>query len=244
MKRLTWIEREPFFAIVESRPRPVREWQRFVFNIDCDAIYSDIPAKYAENPDDESFPSSVRRWYGQIDDRLFVVDVFYDFCPNECHIQIPFSESHEFAWQTLHDLQLLPSSICTNQTVGISNDSESRFLTVFRRDDRGFDYPIYDGASGADAESLIEFLQSNDSTIAYSLAAPEPDINWVAKEMVGDYRVQRARYNSRTSALTVACGMSERSNNDFSVHSESPEVDARRYSIRNGVVVDTTGGGT
>ncbi len=136
MERLTWIERAPFFAIVESRPRIVREWQHFGFNIDHDAIYSDIPAPYAENPDDESFPSLVRRWYGQIDDRLFVVDVFYDFYPSECHIQIPYSNSHEFAWQTLLDLQLLPTAIQTNQTVGISNDSASRIRTVFRSDRR------------------------------------------------------------------------------------------------------------
>ncbi len=238
MDRLTWIEREPFFAILKSRPRTAREWQHFGFRVDRDAIYSDIPTAYAENPDDESFPSSVRRWYGKIYGRLFVVDVFYDFGPNECYVQLPYSDSHEFAWQTLRDLQLLPPSIRTNQTVGISNDSESRIRTVFRCDDRGFDFPIYDGASDADAESLIQFLRLQDSTIAYSIGEPEPDINWVAKELVGNSRVHRVRYNSRTSALSVGCGMSKHSDNEFIVYSESPDIDNRRYSIRNGTVLD------
>jgi hypothetical protein len=238
MARLTWFERESFFALAESRPRTRREWQHFGFLIDHNSIYSDIASPYAENPDDESFPSSVRRWYGQIDDRLFVVDVFFDFYPNECHVQIPYSDSHEFAWQTLRDLQLLPPSIRTNQTVGISNDSETRIRTVFRGDDRGFDYPIYDGASDADAKSLIQFLRSQDSTIPYSIGEPEPDINWVAKELGGDSHVHRARYNSRTSALSVGCGMSKQSDNVFIVYSESPNLDSRRYSIRNGAVMD------
>ena len=238
MERMTWIEREHFFAIVKSRPRTVREWQHFGFNADHNAIYTDIPVPYVENPDDESFPSSVRRWYGQIDDRLFVVDAFVDCYLDRCYVQIPFSDLHEFAWQTLRDLVLLPSCIRTNETVGISNDSESRIRTVFRRDDRGFDYPIYDGASDGDAESLIHFLQTQNSTPVYSLGEPEPNIVWVAKELVGDSSVPRARYNSRTAALNVGCGMSEKSDNEFIVYSESPDFDARRYSIRDGIVIN------
>ena len=238
MARLTWMEREPFFAIVESRPPTVREWQYFSFNLDPDAIYSNISATYAENPDDESFPSAVRRWYGQIDQRLFVLDIFYDFYPDRCHIQIPYSETHEFAWQTLHDLNLLPPSVHTRQTIGISNDAGTRTHTVFRSDPRGFDYPIYDGESDRDAESLLNYLRSQDSRISYLIGEPEPDINWVAKELVGDSRVHRARYNSRTSAISVGCGMSEKSANEFIVYSESPGLDGRRYSIRNGNVTN------
>jgi hypothetical protein len=238
MERLTWFERNAFFTIVESRPRILREWQYFEFHVDSDAIYTDIPVPYAENPEDESFPSSVRRWYGQISDRLFVVDLYFSFYPNECHVQIPYSDSHEFAWQTLRDLHILPRSIQTHLPVGISNDSTERKRTVFRRDARGFDYPIYNGASDGDAESLVHFLQPNVSTTAYSLGEPEPDINWVAKELVGSSRVHRARYNSRTSALSVGCGMSKSSDNEFIVYSESPEFDARRYSIRAGIVIN------
>ncbi|PQO28980.1 hypothetical protein [Blastopirellula marina] len=236
MERLTWLERDPFFAIVESRPPTVREWQYFLFKIDHDAIYWDIPVVYAESPDDESFPSAVRRWYGQIDDRLFVLDVFYDLFPHECNVQIPFSESDEFAWQTLLDLQLLPKSIYTNQAVFIQNDSESRIRTVFRRDPRGFDVPIYDGVSDIDAESLLDFLRPRDSTVTYSIGASEPDINWVTEELIGNSRTLRARYNSRTSAISVGCDMAQSSDNEFVVYSESPEVDARQFWIRNGRV--------
>lgn len=236
MERLTWLERDPFFAIVESRPPTVREWQHFVFKIDHDAIYWDIPVACAESPDDESFPGPVRRWYGQIDDRLFVLDVFYNSYPGECYVGIPYSESDDFAWQTLLDLQLLPKSIYTNQAVFIQNDSESRICTVFRRDPRGFDFPIYDGVSEVDAKSLLDFLRPRDSAVTYSMGASEPDIAWVAKEVIGDSLAHRARYHSRTSAIRVGCDMSQRSDNEFIVYSESPEVDARRYWIRNGRV--------
>ncbi len=237
MGRLTWLEREQFFAIAESRPRTCRDWQCYAFDVD-NSIYSDIPTPYTENPDDDSFPSPVRRWYGRIDDRLFVVDVFFVICPNECQIWIPFSDSHKYAWQTLQDLQLLPNSIQTKGTSGISNDSKSRMRTVFRHDDRGFDYPIYDGASDDDAESLIHFLRSQDSTIVYSLGEPEPSISWVAIESSGVSRIHRARYNLRTSTISVGCEMSKESPNDFFVYSESPEHDGRRYSIRNGIVIN------
>ena len=233
MNRLSWLDREPFFAIVDARP-VTREWQYISFNINHDSICSDIPAPCTENPDDETFPSSVRRWYGQIDDRFFVLDIFYNFHPDQCHVRIPYSESHEFAWQTLLDLQLLPSSVHTNQTIGISNDSDSRTHSVFRPDPRGFCYPIYDGTSEDDASSLIDFLRIQDPSVDYSLGLPEPDINWVAKELVGDSQVHRARYNSRTSAISVACGMSQKSDNDFAVYSESPSLDGRQYLVCNG----------
>lgn len=237
MRRLTWLEREQFFEIAESRPRTCREWQCYAFDIDH-SIYSEIPSPYTENPDEDSFPSPVRRWYGRIDDQLFLIDVFFVICPNECQVWIPFSDSHEFAWQTLQDLQLLPAAIQTNRTSGISNDSKSRIRTVFRHDDRGFDYPIYDGASDDDAESLIHFLRSQDSTIVYSLGEPELSISWVPIESSGASCIHRARYTSRTSTISVGCEMSKESQNDFLIYSESPELDARRYSIRNGIVIN------
>lgn len=236
MDGLTWLDRDPFFAIVESRPRAVREWQHFAFEIDAREIYASIASRYAENPDDESFPSAVRRWYGRLGKRLFVIDVFYDFYPDQCHLQIPYSDTHQFAWQSLTDLRALPLTIRTNQTIGISNDNESRVRSVFRSDDRGFDYPIYDGTSDEDAETLLEYLHNQNLPISYSLGLPEPDINWVAKEIVAGSQVHRARYNSRTWALNVGCRMSKRSTNEFIVYSESPELDDRRYAIRDGSV--------
>jgi len=235
MRRLNWLGREAFLAIVDSRPRTVREWQYFAFEV-YEVIYSDLPTFYTENPDDESFPSSVRRWYGQIDDRQFVIDVYYDAFPNLCQVRIPYSDVCEYAWQTLLDLQLLPCSIQASQSVGISNDSGLRIRTVFRRDDRGFDSPIYNGTSETDAQTLIRFLRSQNSAIGYSLGEPEPDVNWVVIEFVGHSRIHRARYHCRTSALGVGCEMSRGSENEFVVHSESPDRDPRRFWIRNGGV--------
>jgi len=236
MGRLTWFEREALFSMHKARPRTVRACQVFGFEIDPIAIYTDILAPFAENPDDESFPSPVRRWYGQIDDRPFAVDVFHQVRPNECRLQIPYSDSHDFLWQSMFDLQVLPNSIRTKQPICISNDSESRALSVFRHDDLGFDYPIYDGVSDEDAQALFHYLREQSPNIQYSLALPDLDITWVAKEIVGDSRVHRARYNSRTSALRVGCEMSSHSNNEFIVYSESADVDHRRYTIFKGIV--------
>lgn len=238
MENSTWLARERFFAIAESRPRIKRIWQHFIFDIDANAIYTDIPTPYVEDPDDESFAGPVRRWYGAIHERLFVVDLHFDSFPQECMLQIPYSDAHDFAWQALLDLQRLPAAIRTTQPIYITNDAASRVLSVFRRDDRGFDYPIYDGISTDDAESLLHFLQMHNKTITYSLGESEPDINWVAKEIVGASEVHRARYNSRTSALSVGCDMSNRSTNKFIVYSESPEIDNRHYTISGGTVIN------
>ena len=76
---IVWMERDSFWKIYEKENRPNKKWllKSYEFSLPLDGLRVRIKQPPFFRPPEEDFPGPVERWYGSIDNNLFLLTHYY-----------------------------------------------------------------------------------------------------------------------------------------------------------------------
>jgi len=180
----------------------------------------------------------VHRWYGRIGCRYFIIDrtlrdVAHRF---NCVLQSTYDDASQYAWKIIEIVDLIPF-VRRSSVLYVSNKIEQPAAVVYRADDRGFAVPVYPGESLQDADLFTRFLADREPKSRFHAGAPEALIGWKVIRVRGEKKSLAGRYDGCSSALSVACSMSNQSGDDFRVECDDVQFDGREFVVKQGRVV-------
>jgi len=205
----------------------------------------DIPIAPEDSSNDVGFPGKVSRWYGRIEKRYLILDVYSrrlgERDENEATLEtcFPLSPAHNYDWMTLLELAGLPESIDAAILMFVQSRATQPSDVLYVRDDRGFDCPVYFAQRDYEAAGFLEYLEAARRPGEYFIGSPEHNAEWIIVRLSKSGETTAARYWERSSTVSTACRMSIESGDRFRVACADKAVDARVYIVSEGRVEST-----
>ena len=221
--------------------------QTLVLFCEVSDIATKLPVKPRLLSTEEGVASPVNEWVGLLGVRPIVVRQTVTpmgHSPHSVEVLTPFmhSASAEGEWMTLRELEGLPLPIRPSRPLYIESHTTSRDFVVHRPNSEGWDDPIYQAASGADAEKFVAYLKAkdpwNDRCFIGRRDAPG---RWGILKRQADKDQVLGAYPDADSALRVACDLSsELPDNSLVVRDISETPQQKVFQVSRGRVEKVT----
>jgi hypothetical protein len=198
---VTWLDRATARSLI--RP-PQHGVQGIVLPADLAQLRRDIPLP--PEPDGPE-PYASRWWCGVIGQRW--IEVEWSEIQDSVTIHTPFEAASEpmSDWPVLRELEALPPSIRIRDPSFIQSRATGADAAwaVFVPDPRGWDEPIYDVHSAADARGLLAYLTDGRPAAKWKIAPAIPRGDWevVAQHASGAATIIGC-YTYRGASLALA----------------------------------------
>jgi hypothetical protein len=208
-------------------------------------LYSSMSLPPVDARQDEDFPGPTDRWYGKLGSRYLTLDVGTLFWEQSEAVGLvgvtvttnyPPAATGSYDWTTLRELSGLPPAIDLRNIGTVTSRVEKPAFCVYRRDERGFDFPVYFASCELDAAGLLQFLNNERR---YFAGLPEPEGDWFVERIESDgRRIVIGHYSDRAGTITVACNVSNLDELMYRVYPAPDNADRSVWHVSRGRVVD------
>lgn len=175
---MDWLDREDFFLYFDKNYRPQENWinKSICLDLQFEELCNIIGREPVHDPDDGDQPGPIDRWYGRIDDFLFMV-TYYDHPTKNLTIlefgcKYPSVDTPK--WEILRNIEKAPS-LFSESVTWIGNGNNDGEKALFTKDSNGIISQIYSSNSLSELENLRDFLKKYNNRRIYFVETSEPE---------------------------------------------------------------------